>query len=133
MNVEFTVYGIPQPQGSSKAFIPKGWSRAIITSANAKNKPWRQQVSGMALDAMQGLAIAPRASGVSVTCHFYFDRPKSVKKIGPKTTKPDSDKLARSVLDALTGIVFEDDSQVTDLQVTKAFGSPARAELKIRA
>lgn len=129
--MNFTVYGVPQPQGSSKAFIPKGWNRAIITSANAKNKPWRQQVSAMALDAMNGSVIVPRGLPVVVRCDFYFDRPKSAKKAAAKTTKPDADKLARSILDALSGIAFEDDSQVTELHVTKDFGSPARADITV--
>ena len=53
MRVEFTVHGTPQPQGSAKAFIPKGWKRAIITSDNRSLKPWRQDVSAMASEAMQ--------------------------------------------------------------------------------
>ena len=38
-----------------------------------------------------------------------------------KTTTPDSDKLARSTLDALTKIVFGDDSQVVRLTAIKDF------------
>jgi len=32
----FQVYGEAQPQGSAKAFIPKGWKRPILTSDNAQ-------------------------------------------------------------------------------------------------
>jgi crossover junction endodeoxyribonuclease RusA len=132
MTVQFTVYGIPIPQGSTKAFIPKGWNRAIITSDNKKTKPWRQEIAGTARDAMQGLSPAGRAIPISVRCCFYFDKPKSVKKsVNGKTTKPDVDKLARAVLDALTGITFDDDSQVTELYVMKRFGSPARAVIAV--
>ena len=69
---------------------------------------------------------------MSITVAFFFDRPKSTKKsVRHKVTKPDIDKLARSILDALTGIAFADDSQVTELHVSKGFGSPARAEIAI--
>lgn len=130
MTATFTVLGHPEPQGSSKAFIPKGWSRAVITGANSKNKPWRQQVAGCALTEMNGNPPTPEA--ISVKIAFYFLRPKSVsKKITHKTTKPDIDKLARSVLDALTGICYVDDSQVVEISVGKYFGIPERAEIQI--
>ena len=32
--IQFTVYGRPEPQGSTRAFIPKGWKRATVTSDN---------------------------------------------------------------------------------------------------
>jgi Holliday junction resolvase RusA-like endonuclease len=132
MNFSFTVFGIPVPQGSSRAFIPKGWTRPIITAANSKTKPWRQEVAGACLARLGGQCPAASHVPVRVEVKFFFDRPKSLKKsVCDKVTKPDLDKLARSILDALTGIAFGDDSQVTDLRVTKAFGSPARAEIQI--
>ena len=85
------------------------------------------------MEAMQGALIIPRGVAVSVQCVFSFDKPKSAKKATTKTTKPDVDKLARSILDALTGICFEDDSQVISLLVQKAFGSPARAEITVNS
>jgi hypothetical protein len=36
----------------------------------------------------------------------------------------DLDKLARSVLDALTGVVFKDDAHVTQLTASKDWGQP---------
>jgi hypothetical protein len=35
------------------------------------------------------------------------------------------------VLDALTGIAYEDDSQVCECRLAKAFGSPARVEIRV--
>jgi Holliday junction resolvase RusA-like endonuclease len=100
MRIAITVHGKPEPQGSSRAFIPKGWKRAIITSDNARLKPWRQQVSGMANEAMLGQTIA--VGPVSVCATFYFAKPKSVKKsVEYKISRPDLDKLVRGVLDAL--------------------------------
>jgi crossover junction endodeoxyribonuclease RusA len=132
MNFTFTVYGVPVPQGSSRAFIPKGWSRPIITAANSKTKPWRQEIAGTCKNVLGGSTPAGSDRPVSVKIAFYFDRPKSTKKsVRYKTTKPDLDKLARAVLDALTGIAFDDDSQVTNLALSKHFGSPARAEITI--
>lgn len=30
--LSFVVWGVAQPKGSAKAFIPKGWNRAVVTS-----------------------------------------------------------------------------------------------------
>lgn len=129
-SLTFTVYGNPIPQGSSRAFIPKGWSRPVITAANAKTKPWRQEIAGVALAEIERTGFQMIRGPVCVEAHFFFERPKSVKT-KHKTTKPDVDKLIRSLFDALTGCVFKDDSQVTDCYTYKRFGSPARCEVKV--
>ena len=128
--MKFTVLGSPIPQGSMKAFTPKGWKRPILTSDNKKTKPWRQDVGQICLAELHG-SPAGRGVPMRVMIAFYFERPKSVKSLAEKTTKPDIDKLARAVLDAITGIAFEDDSQVTELFVTKSYGNPARAEITV--
>lgn len=45
-------------------------------------------------------------------------KPKRIKA-EPDTVKPDVDNIAKIVLDALNGIAYKDDSQVTGLYVTK--------------
>ena len=35
--------------------------------------------------------------------------------------RPDLDNLAKSVLDGMSGIVFTDDSQITDLEINKRY------------
>lgn len=132
-DLTFIVYGDPIPQGSSRAFVPKGWTRPIITTANPKTKPWRQEIAGVAQSAMVEASFPPILSGpVYVRYAFYFNKPNSLaKKASHKTTRPDLDKLARSVSDALTGIVFKDDCQIVDYELRKQFGSPARVEIKV--
>jgi Holliday junction resolvase RusA-like endonuclease len=125
----FTVEGDPVPQGSMKAFIPKGWKRAVLTSDNPKLKKWRNTVRAAAIKAMGGTHPAGTSVPVRLTLDFYFMRPKSNKE-QDKTTRPDLDKLCRSVGDSLTGIVFDDDSQVTELHASKHYGSP-RVEIRV--
>lgn len=129
--IRFTVYGKPEPQGSSRAFIPKGSNRAVITSANSKLKPWRQQLSDTAIAVMGGM-VDPYEGAVEVRCSFYFLRPKSTsKKILHKTTKPDVDKLTRAVFDALTGVCYRDDSQIVNQLQIKRFGDVERVEVVV--
>jgi crossover junction endodeoxyribonuclease RusA len=133
VNISFTVHGTPQPQGSTKAFIPKGWNRAIITSDNKRLKPWRQDVAEQAIAAMLATAEPVTREPIEVRVCFYFARPKSIsKKTLYKITKPDVDKCLRSVFDSLTGVVFFDDSQVVTVVTAKRFGLPERAEIQVR-
>jgi Holliday junction resolvase RusA-like endonuclease len=128
----FQVYGEPVPQGSTRAFIPKGWNRPIITAANKKTKPWRQEIAGAALAAMEKdlLDCAGKNVPFRLAVTFRFQKPKSTKKtVLEKVTKPDTDKLIRSVLDALTGIVWTDDSQVVEIHARKEFGIQPGAKI----
>lgn len=61
---------------------------------------------------------------VRATLVFVFARPVKVpKKLGagrlPHVSKPDLDNLAKGVCDSLNGLAYHDDSQVTQLTVSK--------------
>ena len=120
--VSFTVRGIPQSQGSKRAFIPRGSKRAVVTESNKKLKPWRTQVTEEASEAYSG---QPLTGPVALRCVFYFQRPAShtkAKRACPWVqTKPDWEKIARGVGDALTGIIWRDDSQVAYAVVEKRY------------
>jgi Holliday junction resolvase RusA-like endonuclease len=51
---------------------------------------------------------------------FRVKRPKSVKR-AYRTVAPDLDKYIRGVNDGLTGVAFEDDSQVIKIVATKEY------------
>ncbi|HZJ30733.1 MAG TPA: RusA family crossover junction endodeoxyribonuclease [Vicinamibacterales bacterium] len=56
-------------------------------------------------------------------------RGKNAGKLAPSAPalprgKPDIDKLARSTLDALSGIVFDDDARVASLELRKVYAAP---------
>ena len=132
MSLSFTAYGTPQPQGSAKAFV-RG-NRAYITSANAKMKPYRHTLTQVAAETLTGcsspMPLYPRPKAVSINVLWVLAKPKSTpKKIIRPTKKPDSDKLLRAVLDSLTGVVYEDDSQVVRVFAEKQYGLPERTEV----
>jgi Holliday junction resolvase RusA-like endonuclease len=131
--LKITIYGDAQPQGSMRAFTPKGARFPVLISDNTKLKPWRQQVAATALSEMeaQSVSMILRPEPVSITVTFFFDRPKSVKKSAAKITKPDLDKLLRGTLDGLKGVAYEDDAQVTDSVAKKRYGAPARTEIML--
>jgi crossover junction endodeoxyribonuclease RusA len=130
--IKFIVFGRPQPQGSARAFIPKGWKRPVITSANKNLRSWRQEVAIAAALAMDGNGIIRRPEACRLEVTFYFDRPQSLKRgISRKSTKPDIEKLCRALADALTGICYEDDAQIDELSAVKSYGLPERTEVLV--
>lgn len=109
----FEVLGTPLPKGSMKAFVPKGWGRAVVTHDSSKTKPWQQSVEATAREAVCG--SPPIDEAVVLYLWFYMPRPKTAKGRRRPETKPDFDKLTRLVSDALTnGGVFTDDSRVVE-------------------
>jgi crossover junction endodeoxyribonuclease RusA len=75
--------------------------------------------------------------GVRLTIAFYLPRPKKHHKRGvfvPHCVKPDLDRLVRAILDALTGVVYHDDNQVTELVTAKYYAGvdePARVQVRV--
>lgn len=115
MNKSITIFLrgiIPQPKGSIRAFIPRGWTRPVLTSTNAKNKAWAQAVQIEA--KKRAPENGPWTGPVSLQVTFFLKKPKAYPKRRdiPHIKKPDLDKLMRSLNDALTGIIYRDDSQI---------------------
>lgn len=128
--MKFVVYGTPVPQGSMRAFMPKGkHGRPIVTSDNSKLKPWRQEVSLAAI--AEHAHMAERHVAVMVTMQFYFARPASAKNRACMVVRPDLDKLVRGVFDALTGILYVDDAQIVEHTARKRYGTPERVEIEV--
>lgn len=62
---------------------------------------------------------------------FYLRRPASrAKKHRYPDRRPDVENLVKSVMDALTGILWADDAQVVTLNAQKRYGDP-RAEITV--
>jgi crossover junction endodeoxyribonuclease RusA len=131
MTLEFRVIGVAQQMGSKRAFVPKGWTRPIITDSNRNLKSWQTLVAEGASYALQALPSAERqvlTDGVRLTVAFYLPRPKSLpRRILAHTKAPDLDKLVRSTADAIARIVFQDDAQIVDLLAIKRYAAPAEA------
>ncbi len=145
-----TVYGKPVPQGSKqsqviyqggKPVIKNGRVLTVVRNANDDLQNWRNQVAEAVLGEYQeqvsdigsdGLPLMQGA--VSLRIVFLRPRPKGhhgtgrnagkLKESAPEwpTTKPDTLKLARAVEDALTGVIWQDDSQVVSHHLTKRWG-----------
>lgn len=113
------VPGKAAPQGSKKAFVING--RAVLVDASGGNKAWRRLVTETII-ADSGYIRYTGPVNVSLT--FWMEKAKS-NKTTLMAQKPDIDKLARSVLDAMTDSeIIEDDARVIYLTITKRWAEP---------
>lgn len=130
--VEFVVYATPIPQGS-KSVAMRG-KRPVMYDDNPGIPAWRKAITAAAKAA--GLSELKLDGPLHVSLHFFLARPKAHYRAGEQLrddapywviTKPDSDKLARGVYDALTiaGVVLDDRFISSGQQVkTYTAGSP---------
>ncbi len=124
--IEFTIPGAAAPQGSKRA-IRLRTGRTVLVESSARVKPFRAVA---AVCAAQAWNRPPTAEVVGLEVTFRFVRPKShftargaLRSGAPLIpTRIDLDKLARSLGDALTGVIYLDDSQIGAMWLCKEWG-----------
>lgn len=117
---EFLVSGTPVPQGSMSVFNGR-----VVHQKSKELTAWRNAIGNACRDVM-----SPMTGAVAVDITFTLQRPKTVTRAQPYV-RPDVDKLARAVLDGLTGVAFADDAQVTELTARKVYGATPGARVRI--
>ncbi len=140
MIFSFFVPGIPVPKGSAKAFLHRHSGKIITRQDNAeRQKPWASSIGHTAI--MSG--VLPVDAPVKINLKFVMPRIKKHFGTGKKrallredapfwhVTKPDLDKLVRCVKDALTGVAWQDDSQVSVVEAYKAYGEFTGVQIRI--
>jgi Holliday junction resolvase RusA-like endonuclease len=120
--VTFRVEGMaPAPQGS-KDWLPNRRMKESCPHV----KPWRILVAQSAVAAGVPLLRGP----VRLSVVFIFSRPAghfrkdgSLKPSAPlhHSIRPDLSKLLRSTEDALTSVVYEDDSRIVGCAIEKRY------------
>ncbi|MCE5269162.1 MAG: RusA family crossover junction endodeoxyribonuclease [Planctomycetaceae bacterium] len=147
--IEFQVLGQPATQGSKKVVPIYGKHGPIMKDGrvltravedNPQTAVWRQQVASAARIAYGGpLLLGP------IALRLVFERPRPkghfgsgknasvVKSSAPDypTSKPDSTKLTRAVEDSLTGVLWQDDSQVVEHHISKRWGLFFRVYVRV--
>jgi Holliday junction resolvase RusA-like endonuclease len=141
----FFVGGVaPTPKGNMRAFVPKAWAiaahaagqapRAVVTDGGGSTlRAYESAVRNAARVEVdrRRLPCALRQPFEAIV-GFYFARPDADFDPhghlvpGARLTPwvdPDIDKLVRPALDAITGIVFDNDSRVVRLVVEKQYST----------
>lgn len=134
--VRFTVLGVPQTKGSTRAFMRKGMRFPVVTSTNPHGKAWEKAVALGAIHA-RGAGAPVYLGAVVLEVMFYLPRPQRLAKKAtpPHTKRPDLDKYIRCIGDALTGILWNDDGQIVRIVAEKAYaeaGAEPRAVITVR-
>lgn len=134
MEIKITIPGQPVPQGRPR-FSAKPFPHAYDPKPSVDYKKHVKMV------ALREKPPKPLSGELEVEVHIYKETLKSfskAKKVDAEAriirpiTKPDADNYAKGILDALKGIIWEDDGQVVDLIARKYYSAEPRAEVFIR-
>jgi len=130
--VEVVIPGEPIGQGRPR-FARRG---TFVTAYDPpKSRDWKSGARACMMAALPEPARLPFPAGkaLTVTVHAVFSRPAgSYSKRTPKgrevkITRPDTENVVKAVLDAGTGTLWHDDSQVWRLTAWKEIGAQDEA------
>jgi crossover junction endodeoxyribonuclease RusA len=127
------ILGMPAPKGSMRAMIARGRAIMVPGGSSENQKALRAWAKAIATQAREQLGERgdPVFQGVAVEAQMLFRLPRPASHYGARgllpsappdhwhIVKPDGDKLARATLDALTGIVYDDDARIPVQQAVK--------------
>lgn len=134
--VVFTVYGEPIAKGRPK-FARRG--NFVQTYTPVKTKTYEDEVHYMAACAMG--ASKPLEGAVDVFIYIVHAIPASYSKKRKEAClsgeekhikRPDCDNTAKAIIDGMAGVVMKNDSQITTLHISKAYGEIGKVEVLVR-
>lgn len=127
------VPGTPRSKGSMVSFFAADQQRIITKADSTTLAQWQRDIGWTMKAAMRraGVRCAPAGVPVCLELAFYFPgsimTPAGADAItSAMVDTPDIDKLERAVLDALTGVLYDDDKQVHRVEKIKIRTSIAK-------
>ena len=135
MTFTFEIVGEPQGKGRPRFSTRGGFVKTYTPEKTASYENfvklcYLNKYKGKKLD---GEIIAEIIAYFSIPNSFSKKkRSEAIEgKIMP-TKKPDTDNIAKTILDSLNGIAFEDDKQVVALLVKKLYGEEAKVVVTLK-
>ncbi len=131
-SVSFFVPGRSVPKGSMVSFRHATTGKIVIISSIKGLKQYENMVRAKAAEEWKD---KPTLRPVRLTLRFFVLRPRShfgtgrnngkLKRSVPSypEVRPDLSKLLRAIEDAMTRIVYRDDSQIVGIVATKDYGT----------
>jgi len=132
--IQFEIPGTPVGKGRPR------FTKAGRTYTPAGTVHFENRAAFFAQIAMAGKP--PLSGPIALDVWAYWPCPKSrhrkrePRPEEPRTSYPDADNVLKAVADALNGIAYQDDRQVTDAQIhkiTAAQGEPPRTVVSVRS
>ncbi len=135
MTFTFEIVGEPQGKGRPRFSTRGGFVKTYTPEKTASYENfvklcYLNKYKGKKLD---GEIIAEIIAYFSIP--NIFSKKKRSEAIEGKimpTKKPDTDNIAKTILDSLNGIAFEDDKQVVALLVKKLYGEEAKVVVTLK-
>jgi Holliday junction resolvase len=135
--IHFKIEGRAQPQGRPRAVRMGAGVRMYDPP---KSRAYKQMVAAKVRSYMQINGIEMIEEPLIVHLNFYFKPPKSYTKKKLKlieegkfhyTKLPDTDNLAKSILDSCNKLLFKDDAQIVSLTSSKHYGKEDYVDVKV--
>jgi Holliday junction resolvase RusA-like endonuclease len=121
--LNFRVRGAPQGKGRARSSGRHHYTPAVT-------REYEQRVRATFRAAYPNHQTIPK--GVPVTLFIVAESVKApTSRLQAPTSTPDWDNIGKAVSDALNGIAWHDDSQVTDGRVIKRFADHEGVEVLI--
>ena len=103
--------------------IPKATQTGTVVRVNGRAIPIRRNTSWSSLCGLVARQYAPPeplTGPLHVRLLFWLPRPKTGKRLYP-TVRPDAENLVKGLLDAWNGVLWQDDNQIVQLFIEKAY------------
>ncbi|MDR5756484.1 RusA family crossover junction endodeoxyribonuclease [Caballeronia sp. LZ035] len=133
--IKFTVAGQPVPKGRPRA---SRTATGVRMRTPEKTARYERKVKAFAINAMLGgkpIARPVRLKiSIVVPIPASWSKPRREKaRTGEicATKKPDADNVLKAINDAMNGVVYADDAQVIEIQLSKAYGDEPRVEVAV--
>lgn len=121
----FVIPGPPVAKGRPR-FAMRG-TKAIAYTPD-KTKQWERDAR-LIINAVMNFRT-PLEGAVDVEFWFFMPKPKKMKR-QRHTIKPDIDNLIKNAFDAMNGIVFIDDAQITRITAFKEYSDDPRVVIHV--
>ena len=127
IQVQYSVPGEPRGKGRPR-FAKRG--NFVKTYTDAKTVSYEDQIRFYALKAMGDSKVIEGAVRVFVSIRMAVPKSYSNKRreaclngSDKPLKKPDWDNVAKSICDAMNGIIYGDDTQIVEAHVTKQYAA----------
>lgn len=137
-HIYFTIDGAPKTTAQQKGVMVRA-GRAMFF----KKKPIQAEEKRLTAGLFPHVPVNELSGPLAVQIHFVFPFTQVEQRrfkasahlpkfTNPKTTKPDLDNCAKTLLDVMTKLGFwGDDSQITSLTLVKSAGFTPRIEVSV--
>ena len=126
------IHSAPVPQKQTRFIARRGYCRGIDPSKNEKQQIQWQIRPYAPKEALEG--------PIQLDLTFFMPIPKGTSKIKARQmanqichhiSRPDLDNLSYLIVNAMKGIIYQDDSQIVDLLLHKRYADEPKTVIKV--